>query len=150
LGKSFGRISGQVIEALQGYSWPGNVRELENVIGRAAVTSTTKVFKLPEGWKSDVNLIHRNSGPTSDGQTPSIAAVTNTGREGTLGEMEKAHILEVLHRTNWRIEGPMGAAVILGLRPNTLRSRMRKLGVRRPAEINNDPKRSASKTGLTH
>jgi formate hydrogenlyase transcriptional activator len=149
LGKSFSKISGEVIEALQGYSWPGNVRELENVISRAAVISTTKVFQLPEGWK-DVNLIHRNSGPTSDGQTPSIAAVTNTDREGTLGEMEKAHILEVLHRTTWRIEGPKGAAVILGLHPNTLRSRMRKLGIQRPGEINNDPKRSASKTGLTH
>jgi formate hydrogenlyase transcriptional activator len=150
LGKSFGKISGEVIKALQGYSWPGNVRELENVISRAAVISTTKVFQLPEGWNADVNLIHRNSGPTSDGQTPSIAAVTNTDREGTLGEMEKAHILEVLHRTNWRIEGPKGAAVILGLHPNTLRSRMRKLGIQRPAEINNDPKRSSSKTVLTH
>jgi formate hydrogenlyase transcriptional activator len=150
LGKSFSKISGEVIEALQGYSWPGNVRELENVISRAAVISTTKVFQLPEGWKADVNLIHRNSRPTSDGQTSSIAAVTNTDREGTLGEMEKAHILEVLHRTTWRIEGPKGAAVILGLHPNTLRSRMRKLGIQRPGEINNDPKRSASKTGLTH
>jgi len=150
LGKSFGEISGEVIEALQSYSWPGNVRELENVIGRAAVTSTTKVFQLPEGWKADVDLIERNSGPTSDGQTPAIAAVTNTDREGTLGEMEKAHILEVVHRTNWRIEGPKGAAVLLGLHPNTLRSRMRKLGIQRPAEINKDPKRSAGKTVLTH
>ena len=40
LGKSFGKIPSEVIEALQGYSWPGNVRELENVIGRATVTST--------------------------------------------------------------------------------------------------------------
>jgi PAS domain S-box-containing protein len=150
LGKSFGKIPGEVIAALQEYSWPGNVRELENVIGRAAVTSKGNVFQLPEGWKADVNLIHGNRGPTSDGQPPSIAAVTNTDREGTLGEMEKAHILEVLHRTNWRIEGPKGAAVILGLHPNTLRSRMRKLGIQRPAEINNDPKRSASKTVLTH
>jgi PAS domain S-box-containing protein len=150
LGKSFGKIPGDVIEALQSYSWPGNVRELENVIGRAAVTSTTKVFQLPEGWKADVDLIERNSGPTSDGQTPAIAAVTNTDREGTLGEMEKAHILEVLHRTNWRIEGPKGAALILGLHPNTLRSRMRKLGIQRPAEINKDPKRAPAKHFLTH
>jgi PAS domain S-box-containing protein len=145
LGKSFGRISGGVIEALQGYSWPGNVRELENVIGRAAVTSTTEVFQLPGGWQADVNLNHRNSGPTSDGQTSSIAATTNTVREGTLGEMERAHILELLHRTNWRIEGPKGAAVILGLHPNTLRSRMRKLSIQRPAEIKNDPKRAPAK-----
>ena len=50
LGKSFGKIPGEVIEALQGYSWPGNVRELENVIGRAAVTSTGLTLQLPDGW----------------------------------------------------------------------------------------------------
>jgi formate hydrogenlyase transcriptional activator len=147
LGKSFGKISHEVIQALQGYSWPGNVRELENVVGRAAVTSTGTAFQLPEGWKAEVSLIDRNSGATAHGQ-PSSA--TNTDREATLREMEKAHILEVLHRTNWRMEGPKGAAVILGLHPNTLRTRMRKLGIQRPADINNDPKRRASKTALTH
>jgi formate hydrogenlyase transcriptional activator len=47
--------------------------------------------------------------------------------------MEKSHILEVLRQTNWRIEGPKGAALILGLHPNTLRSRIRKFGIHRPA-----------------
>jgi PAS domain S-box-containing protein len=148
LGKNFGKISGEVIEALQGYSWPGNVRELENVISRAAVTSIGSVFKLPEGWKAEVSLIDRNSGPTADGRASSIPAVTNTDQAATLGEMEKAHIVEVLHRTNWRIEGPKGAAVLLGLHPNTLRSRMRKLGIQRP--VTNNPKRSGGKPVLTH
>jgi formate hydrogenlyase transcriptional activator len=53
-----------------------------------------------------------------------------------------------LHRTNWRIEGPKGAAVLLGLHPNTLRSRMRKLGIQRP--VTNNPKRSGGKPVLTH
>jgi formate hydrogenlyase transcriptional activator len=133
LGKSFGQLSGVVIEALQGYNWPGNVRELENVIGRAAVTSTARMFQLPEGWKADTNLIARNAGPTSNRQIP---AVTNEPK-ATLGELEKAHILEVLHRTNWRIEGPKGAAVILALHPNTLRSRLNKLGINRPTNPRN-------------
>jgi PAS domain S-box-containing protein len=137
LGKSFDQIPGVVIEALQGYNWPGNVRELENVISRAAVTSTARLFQLPEGWKADTNLIDRNAGPNSKRQAPSIPAVTNSERKATLGELEKAHILEVLHRTNWRIEGPKGAAVILGLRPNTLRSRLNKLGIRRPTKPRN-------------
>ena len=51
----------------------------------------------------------------------------------TLEQYERCHILEVLRETNWRIEGPKGAALILGLHPNTLRSRMQKLGVRRPS-----------------
>ncbi len=55
LGGGWGRVLAQiptpVIGALRGYSWPGNVRELENVIGRAAVTSTGSTLQLPEGWK---------------------------------------------------------------------------------------------------
>ena len=52
----------------------------------------------------------------------------------TLEEFERTRILKVLHQTNWRIEGPKGAAVILGLHPNTLRSRMKKLEIRRLAK----------------
>src|SRR6478672_2658154 len=59
LGKSFGQIPSEVIEALQGYSWPGNVRELENVIGRATVTSTGPTLQLPEGWKVEGSVIDR-------------------------------------------------------------------------------------------
>jgi transcriptional regulator with GAF, ATPase, and Fis domain len=47
--------------------------------------------------------------------------------------MEKRHILAVLARTDWQIEGPRGAALILDIHPNTLRSRMKKLGIKRPA-----------------
>jgi formate hydrogenlyase transcriptional activator len=129
LGKSFGKIPGEVIAALQEYSWPGNVRELENVIGRAAVTSKGNVFQLPEGWKADVNAINENTSPSLKQQAR--PAVASSEREPTLGEMEKSHILEVLQQTNWRIEGPKGAALILGLHPNTLRSRIRKLGIQR-------------------
>jgi len=151
LGKSFGTISGEVTAALQEYSWPGNVRELENVIGRAAVTSMGNVFQLPEGWKADVNSINRNTSPSSKEQAHSKPAVANSEREPTLGEMEKNHILEVLHQTNWRIEGPKGAAPILGLHPNTLRSRMRKLGIQKSAsEGNNEAKPNSNKTVSTH
>jgi formate hydrogenlyase transcriptional activator len=129
LGKSFGKISAEVIATLQEYSWPGNVRELENVIGRAAVTSKGNVFQLPEGWKADVNAINGNTSPSLEQQAR--PAVASAEREPTLGEMEKSHILEVLQQTNWRIEGPKGAALILGLHPNTLRSRIRKLGIQR-------------------
>jgi transcriptional regulator with GAF, ATPase, and Fis domain len=48
-----------------------------------------------------------------------------------LAEMEQDHILQVLQKTAWRIEGPTGAAVLLGLNPSTLRARMRKYGIRR-------------------
>ena len=84
-------------------------------------------------------MIDRNRGPSSNGKPISIPEETTAEPEATLAELEKAHILEVLHQTNWRIEGPKGAAVILGLHPNTLRSRMSKLALQRPArEKNND------------
>ena len=152
LGKSFGKIPDEVIEALQGYSWPGNVRELENVIGRAAVTSTGLTLQLPEGWKAEGSLINRNTNLNSNAQVHSNPPVTDSNREATLGELEKAHILEVLHQTNWRIEGPKGAALILGLHPNTLRSRMRKLGIQRSAsETNDGPQQGGdSSTVSTH
>ncbi|MBA5872478.1 MAG: Fis family transcriptional regulator, partial [Nitrospira sp. CR2.1] len=50
-----------------------------------------------------------------------------------LGDLERHHITEVLQRTKWRIYGDQGAAHLLGLNPETLRSRLRKLGIRRPS-----------------
>jgi transcriptional regulator with GAF, ATPase, and Fis domain len=138
LGKSFGQLPREVIEALKEYSWPGNVRELENVIGRAAVTSTGEALQLPDGWNSEVRLVNRNGGPNSCDSAGLESPVAKSKRVATLGELKKAHILEILHQTNWRIEGPKGAALILGLHPNTLRFRMRKLGIQRSASEMND------------
>jgi transcriptional regulator with GAF, ATPase, and Fis domain len=53
--------------------------------------------------------------------------------ESTLDQVGKNYILRILEQTGWRVEGPNGAAIILGLNPSTLRSRMQKLGIRRPS-----------------
>ncbi len=53
-------------------------------------------------------------------------------RSDKLANIEREHILQVLEKTNWIIEGNRGAAVRLGLNPGTLRSRMQKLGITRP------------------
>jgi formate hydrogenlyase transcriptional activator len=50
----------------------------------------------------------------------------------TAAEAERTHILRVLEQTGWLVKGPAGAAAVLGLRPSTLNSRMKKLGVKRP------------------
>jgi formate hydrogenlyase transcriptional activator len=131
LGKGFGKIPNEMIEALRAYTWPGNVRELENVIARAAIISTAPRLQLPDGWNKEIQLTNGEPKPT--GPAHARSPVVTTGQEATLEERAKAHILEVLRQTNWRVEGPKGAAMILGLHPNTLRSRMNKLGVRRPA-----------------
>lgn len=109
-GRNFGRslsgIAPASLAALECYSWPGNVRELQNVIDRAAILSRGDLLEIEDP------LVGERHGPV-----------------GTLEEMERAHIARVLEETGWVIEGPHGAATLLGLKPSTLRGRMRKLGI---------------------
>jgi transcriptional regulator with GAF, ATPase, and Fis domain len=107
-------IPESVARALQQYDWPGNIRELENVIQRAIILSSDGVISL-----NDISLSSAKS------------ATVTTGT--TLEEVERLHIQRMLTTTLWRIEGRRGAAELLGLKPSTLRSRLRKLGIRRGA-----------------
>jgi transcriptional regulator with GAF, ATPase, and Fis domain len=116
LGRPALEIPRAVVSELQAHDWPGNVRELQNVIEQAVLVSDGEALRLPE------RLVQ--------GQ----AAGTPVGGMKTLEEMERAHILEVLQATGWKLEGREGAAAALGLKPSTLRSRMLKLEIRRPAE----------------
>ncbi len=113
-GKTVTHIPQTVMDNLQNYHWPGNVRELENVIERAVILSTSQTLQIP---------------PL---QNPSAAPIPAEPLE-SLESMEKAHIIKVLQHTGWRISGEQGAATILQMHPNTLRSRMSKLGIRRTA-----------------
>jgi formate hydrogenlyase transcriptional activator len=114
LGKRMGRnihsIQSSTLKAFQSYAWPGNVRELRNVIERNLILNSGPVFraKLPE----------------------------NNGRSGgasgiRIEEVEREHILRVLGSTAWRIRGQQGAATLLGLKPTTLESRMKRLNIQR-------------------
>ena len=136
LGKSFGQIPAAVVDTLRHYNWPGNVRELENVISRSAVISSGKVLQLSEGWDVESISAKHSYVPSSNGvvEPDSSPNSVNSEAGATLKIMERAHILEVLTQTNWRIEGSKGAALILGLHPNTLRSRIHKLGIQKPTK----------------
>jgi hydrogenase-4 transcriptional activator len=108
------RVTPADVTLLQRYPWPGNVRELSAVIERAAI--------LGEGKRLDVE---RALGVPSESAAPA-----SSGSDfPTLDEAMKAHIERALIRCQGRIEGATGAAHLLGLHPNTLRSRMTKLGV---------------------
>jgi formate hydrogenlyase transcriptional activator len=111
MGKRIDSIPRKSMEALQAYSWPGNVRELRNVIERAIIISSGRVLNVP---------------------VPSIL-VTETPGDRNLDEVERRHILSVLERTAWRLTGKGGAAETLGLKRTTLQSKMKKLGIKRPA-----------------
>ena len=99
-----------VIQALQEYSWPGNVRELENVIERAMIATNGDTLQLDM--------------PFGTRQRRSLA----NGSE-TLDDVQRTHIESVLEKCGWRINGTRNAAERLGIPPNTLRFRMKKLGV---------------------
>jgi formate hydrogenlyase transcriptional activator len=130
LGRVFDPISEEVLEALKSYEWPGNVRELQNVIERAAVISSGRQLQLPEQWATvdSWNALTNVSMSTTGVRHPDKRPLD----EGSLDEVGRNYIIQILEQTRWRIEGPKGAATILGLNPSTLRSRMLKLGIRRP------------------
>jgi transcriptional regulator with GAF, ATPase, and Fis domain len=118
LGCPIDRITPGTWAALERYDWPGNIRELENVIQQALILSRNGILDLAD-YVGD----------------PSLAAPAARARDGSraLIDVERDHITLVLESTGWRIEGASGAAQILQLRPSTLRTRMRKLGIVRPS-----------------
>jgi len=134
LGRLLDPICEEVLAALERYEWPGNISELQNVIERAAVISNGRWFQLPEGWAS--SEIWK---PATTSSAPPIGGAelhkndNRPSRENSLDEVGRNYILQILQQTGWRVEGPKGAATILGLNPSTLRSRMLKLGIRRPS-----------------
>lgn len=105
--------------ALQAYDWPGNVHELQNVIERAMILSAGPVLRVEE----TPGAVARSERDTGELRSPG----------DDLQATERAHILQVLERCRGTIEGRGQAADRLGLNPSTLRNRMRKLGIRRPA-----------------
>ena len=110
LGRRIAKVPQAVMQALQEYSWPGNVRELENVVERAMIASTGDILQL------DDTLAFSPGGP------PAVAS-------DNLDAVQRAHIEAVLQECRWRINGTGNAAERLGVHPNTLRFRMKKLGV---------------------
>ncbi len=111
-GKTIKSVTEKAMAALVKYDWPGNIRELENVIERAVILTEGQTLELGD-WLSR---------PT---KAPSTSKVPS------LDELQRSHILEVLDLTGGKVSGTDGAAAILGLKPTTLESRMKKLGIAR-------------------
>jgi formate hydrogenlyase transcriptional activator len=113
MGKAVDTIPTETMSALMRYRWPGNIRELQNLLERAMILSTGPVLKVP----------------LNDLQQAPAPPVSRSA--GTLEDVERRHILDVLDAANWVIAGPKGAAASLGLKRSTLQARMEKLGIRR-------------------
>jgi formate hydrogenlyase transcriptional activator len=111
LGRHITKIPQGVMDALQDYAWPGNVRELQNIVERAMIASSGSTLQLD----APLALSSRIRG---DAVAPD-----------NLDAVQRAHIEAVLERCGWRINGAGNTAERLGVHPNTLRFRMKKLGV---------------------
>ena len=114
IGRSFATVATETLRALEEYTWPGNVRELESVIERAVISGTGTALRVTDRLES-----------------PQRVDESSAHELDALADREREHIIRVLQKTGWRIEGASGAACIVGLHPSTLRGRMRKYGIRR-------------------
>jgi transcriptional regulator with GAF, ATPase, and Fis domain len=109
MGKRIEEIESASMQALVAYGWPGNVRELRNLVERAMILATGPTLRIyPE-----IEIDEANSG-------------------SSMVSAERTRILQILQDTGWRIRGAHGAAARLGLKPTTLESRIKKLGITRP------------------
>src|SRR5262249_31181828 len=108
-------------DRLRDYVWPGNVRELQHVIERSVIVSRNGPLQL------DLPALRAPAPPMA----PPVAE-RRPLREDELRSLERRNLLQALERAKWRITGSGGAAELLGLRPSTLRDRMKALGIRRP------------------
>jgi len=117
IGKKIDMIPRQAMDLLDSYGWPGNIRELRNVIERSIITSSNSTLQLVD------ELLIKDQP-----KTPA------PGSNASLDEVQRLHILAILEKTDWKIEGSKGAAQILQLKPSTLRHRMKKLGIKRQTE----------------
>lgn len=125
LGKRITSISKQMLDRLDAHDWPGNIRELEGVIQRALISSSGPVLEYS-------GPIRRTGGEVRS-RPAAVAEEETDAPAWNLRAAEITHIRAVLEASDWVIAGADGAAATLGVPPSTLRSRMKKLGIVRPA-----------------
>jgi len=137
MGKHIARIGEETLSQLVNYPWPGNIRELQNVIERAVILSPGSTLVLAEQLRAPASPPAASEVAGRDSKINQEVSAASAGADslGSLQEAGRRHIEAVLASTNWRIEGERGAAKLLGVSPSTLRSRMQKLGVKRPEHL---------------
>ncbi len=124
------RLTRAGVVKLQSYDWPGNVRELRNVIERAVILARggNLEFDLPVSVDSTPAPRLPVRVDSQQGGVPPPDFLT----EIELERRERENLLVILDRANWKIKGPDGAAELLGVKPTTLLTRMKKWGLKKP------------------
>lgn len=136
MGKRIEKIPQTVMDAFSGYDWPGNVRELQNLVERAVIRSDNGILPNPLGASQAYRAPVLPFGAVvpaieESGRRDELRSVPASEPLDSLDEVKRQHILRVLDETGWVISGPRGAGTVLNLHPNTLRSLMDRLGIRR-------------------
>lgn len=146
LGRRALAIDPQSLSELSNYAWPGNVRELENLVERALVMQDAPVLKISTDYLGNTAPAERAALVAAAGDSGATTRTTLAGPvdfDDTLSTglhvVQRDHILRVLDATHWVIEGSHGAALKLGLKPATLRHRMKKLGISRAVNAGAQP-----------
>jgi transcriptional regulator with GAF, ATPase, and Fis domain len=134
VGRQVASIEGATLERLLRYEWPGNIRELENIVERALILSTTPIFRIGEDVLPVCLQTVPRVLPIGTAGATSVGSEAEPAEAVDLDSVQREHILSTLRQTDWVVEGKQGAALKLGMKPATLRHRMKKLGISRPTE----------------
>jgi transcriptional regulator with GAF, ATPase, and Fis domain len=124
MGRSLEPLSDECLRRLEAYGWPGNVRELQNIIERAVITSRDGRLNLDRALPESVNAMAAVL--ADDG-----AAIKRVRTAKELEELERNNIIAALEASECKVAGENGAAQLLGVKPTTLSSRMKALGIER-------------------
>lgn len=128
MGKPIRHIGDADMAALVAYAWPGNVRELRNVLERAMILTRDGTLRIAVGRG---NTCPRPLPAAAEVATRTDGHAADAG-PGTLAAVERDHIRRTLEACGWRVRGVGGAAAALAMKPTTLESRMKKLGIDKP------------------
>jgi PAS domain S-box-containing protein len=126
MGRTIEPLSDSCIRRLEAYSWPGNVRELQNVIERAVITSRGGRLDLDRAL-SDVPGTSESGESTAPAEEGGEVVLT----ADDMRALERRNLIRALEQSGWRVSGERGAACLLGMKPTTLASRMKALGIKR-------------------
>lgn len=110
------RLTEAQLRILAAYDWPGNIRELQNIVERIVITAHAEQVLLE---------LQRSPRVTEIGKTKSSRLLSNA----EIRSLEKETMLEALRISNWKIYGSRGAAELLGMKPTTLISRLKRMGL---------------------